>query len=130
MPPVAIMIVLAPAIYKQGINLASILILCFCGFVIFYSLFLYLKRLQSFKELHVDDKKILAIYDHRKPIEIAWRNVDEVLVDLSYRKKMIKIRSKDGSDEITIGSEVKNYDLLMEMIEKYTKTTTNVNKEI
>jgi hypothetical protein len=100
-----------------------LLVLLFCGLVIVYSMILQARRLRNFRELHINNKRILGIYNNKKTIEIDWEKVDQVFVEVSHRKKTVKINSKGPEIVISIDSRVKNFDLLMKLIGKYTNTS-------
>jgi hypothetical protein len=120
--PIAIIVVTSVALYKQGISLAGVLIICFCGYVMIYGSIVQRKRVRGFKELQIDNNRILAIYISHV-IEITWENVAKVSVKESRRGSAARIISKDNLAEIAIDSELRNYDHLIEMLQKYTEFT-------
>ena len=128
-PPMTIVALVIPSLRKHGTSLPILLILLFCAFVTVYSIILQVKRLRNFKELRINDKRILAIYSNRKSIRIEWNKVNKILVETSPRKKTVKVCSRDYNVGITIDSAVKDFELLMGLIRKYTKISLDVKEE-
>ncbi|MCP4986320.1 MAG: hypothetical protein GY928_09755 [Colwellia sp.] len=114
-------LLMVPSVKERGLNIGyPIVISILLWMILCYYFILFTRRLKEPIEVHVDEEKVLAIFNDGKMIAISWVDIFDITVNVSCRRKKVKITSKDKSKEIILYGELKKYDFLIETIKKYT----------